>query len=287
MQEAKANSSAQSNDGKVFVAVQAHVSDVPYYAAGLCTKLMAEGYTGYLIRTTNDETNGPQTNAQNVLACETENTSMAKALGFKDHFDLSYCAHRLNECSPVEFRSRLVFLFRMVKADTVISFNPSSERVADSDQWLTGRAVDEACWVAGLPHDFHEQFEVGGFDPHPVRERYWFYTRDGQPFNQTVDISKYVDKKLDALVECRSYGDGGAGSALRAILAAEGKRLPLLGNDDRSADRAYAREFLVEDSRTYAHGHGFEFAERFYYQGPLQDRNAKVEAYIKKNAVNI
>jgi len=287
MQEAKANSSAQPNAGKVFVAVQAHVSDVPYYAAGLCTKLMAEGYTGYLIRTTNDETNGPQTNAQNVLACETDNTAMAKALGFKDHFDLSYCAHRLNECSPVEFRGRLVFLFRMVKADTVISFNPSSEGVADSDQWLTGRAVNEACWVAGLPRDFHEQFEVGGFDPHPVRERYWFYTREGQPFNQTVDISKYVDKKLDALVECRSYGEGGAGSALRTRLAAEGKRLPLLGNDDRSADRAYAREFLLEDSRTYAHGHGFEFAERFHYEGPPQDRNAKVEAYIKKHAVNI
>jgi LmbE family N-acetylglucosaminyl deacetylase len=287
MQENNASSSAPPAAGKVFVVVAAHVTDVPCYAAGLCAKLMAEGYTGYLVRTTNDEINGPASIAQNVLACETENTAVAKAMGFKDRFELYYCAHRLNQASPVEFRGRLVFLLRMVKADTVISFNPSSEGVSDSDQWITGRAVDEACMVAGLPHDFHEQFEVEGFEPHPVRERYWFYTREGQPFNKTVDISKHVEKKLDALVECRSYGEGGAGSALRARLAAEGKHLPLLGSDDHSADRAYAREFLLEESRTYAHGHGFEFAERFFYQGPPPDRSAKVEAYVKKNAVKI
>jgi len=285
MQEAASGSTAQPQGGKVFVAVQAHLSDVPYLAAGLCAKLMAEGYTGYLIRTTNDETNGPQSNAQNVLTCETENTAMAKALGFRDHFDLSYCAHRLNECSPVEFRGRLAFLFRMVKADIVLSFNPSSEGVADSDEWITGRAVEEACFVAGRPNDFHEQFEVGGFAPHPVRERYWYHAHPHQAFNQTVDISKYVGKKLDALVECRSQGDGNAGSLLRTRLAAEGKHLPLLGNDDRTADRAYARQFLLEDSRAHAKGHGFEYAERFIYQGPPEDRKAKVEAYIQKNAV--
>ena len=44
--------------GKVFAAVHAHLSDVPYYAAGLCARLIAEGYTGYIIRTTNDEKSG-------------------------------------------------------------------------------------------------------------------------------------------------------------------------------------------------------------------------------------
>ena len=44
--------------GKVFAAVHAHLSDVPYFAAGLCARLMKEGYTGYIIRTTNDEKSG-------------------------------------------------------------------------------------------------------------------------------------------------------------------------------------------------------------------------------------
>jgi LmbE family N-acetylglucosaminyl deacetylase len=286
MQETTQNPSGQPHAGKVFAAVHAHLSDVPYFAGGLCAKLMAQGYTGYLIRTTNDETSGGKSSAQNVLTSETEHANVAKALGFKDVFELSYCSHRMNEISPVEFRGRLVFLLRMVKADTVLSFSPSSEGEPDSDHWITGRAVEEACWTAGLPNDFHEHFEVG-FMPHAVRERYWFFAHPGQPFNHTVDISAYVDKKVDAIVECRSQGDGNAGSMLRARLATEGKRLPLLGGDDRTADRAYAREFLLEEFRTYAKGHGFEYAERFYYNGPPEDRNAKVEAYVTKNAVKI
>jgi hypothetical protein len=48
----------QPYKGKVFAAVHAHLDDVPFYAGGLCAKLIREGYTGYLIRTTNDEKRG-------------------------------------------------------------------------------------------------------------------------------------------------------------------------------------------------------------------------------------
>jgi LmbE family N-acetylglucosaminyl deacetylase len=278
--------SGQPHAGKVFAAVHAHLSDVPYFAGGLCAKLIAEGYTGYLIRTTNDETSGGQSSAQNILSSETEHAAMAKALGFKDVFELYYCSHRMNEISPVELRGRLVFLFRALKADTVLSFNPSSEGEPDSDRWITGRAVEEACWTAGLSNDFHEHFEAGIL-PHAVRERYWFHARPGQAFNHIVDISGYIGAKIDAIVECRSQGNGNAGSLLRARLAKDGRRLPLLGEDDRTADRAYAREFLLEEFRAYARGHDFEYAERFDYIGPPEDDGAKVEDYIARNAVRI
>ena len=45
----------QPHKGKVFVAVHAHLDDLPYYAGGLCLKLINEGYTGYVVRTSNDE----------------------------------------------------------------------------------------------------------------------------------------------------------------------------------------------------------------------------------------
>jgi LmbE family N-acetylglucosaminyl deacetylase len=276
----------QPHAGKVFAAVHAHLSDVPYFAGGLCAKLIAEGYTGYLIRTTNDESSGGQSSAQNILTNEAEHARMAKALGFKDVFELYYCSHRMNEVSPVELRGRLVLLFRMVKADAVLSFNPSSEGEPDSDHWITGRAVEEACWTAGLANDFHEHFEAG-IEAHAVRERYWFHARPGQPFNHVVDIGAHVNAKVDAIVECRSQGQGNAGSLLRARLAKAGRRLPLLGDDDRTADRAFARQFLLDDFRAYATGHDFEYAERFYYNAPPEDGNANVEDYIQKNAVKI
>jgi len=278
--------SGRPHAGNVFAAVHAHLSDVPYFAAGLCAKLMAEGYTGYLIRTTNDETSGGKSAAQNILSNETEHAAMAKALGFKDVFELYYRSHRMNEISPVELRGRLVFLFRLIKADTVLSFRAASEGEPDSDRWITGRAVEEACWTAGSASDFHEHAEAGIL-PHEVRERYCFYARPGQPFNRVVDISSYIASKIEAIVECRSQGNGNAGSLLRSRLAKEGRRLPVLGEEDRTADRAYARQFLLEEFRTYSRGHGFEYAERFDYSGPPEDQSTTIEDYIEKNAVRL
>ncbi len=278
--------SGRPHEGKVFAAVHAHLSDVPYFAGGLCTKLMAEGYTGYLIRTTNDETSGEKSAAQNILANETEHAAMARALGFKDVFELYYSSHRMNEISPVELRGRLVFLFRMLKADSVLSFRPSAEGEPDSDRWITGRAVQEGAWTAGMAGDFPEHAEAGIL-PHAVRERYYFYARPGQPFNRVVDISGSIDAKIGAIVECRSQGNGNAGSLLRARLAKEGRRLPLLGEDDRTADRAYVRQFLLEEFRAYARGYGFAYAERFDYLAAPEDRNAALEDYIAKNAVRM
>jgi hypothetical protein len=174
----------------------------------------------------------------------------------------------------------------MLKADTVLSFSPSAEGEPDSDRWITGRAVEEACWTAGLANDFNEHFEAGIL-PHAVRERYYFYARPGQPFNHVVDISRYVDRKVGAIVECRSQGGGDSGSLLRARLAREGRRLPLLGDDDRTADRAYATQFLLDEFRGYASGYGFDCAERFQHIGPAAEGRPAVDDYVAKNAVRI
>ena len=47
------------HQGKVLAAIQAHADDIPLFCAGTVAKLLQEGYTGYLIQTTNDEKCGP------------------------------------------------------------------------------------------------------------------------------------------------------------------------------------------------------------------------------------
>lgn len=274
----------QPHRGKVFAAVHAHVDDVARYAGGLCAKLIREGYTGYLIRTTNDEKSGGRSTAQNILGNEQEHSKVAAAIGCKDVFELYYQNHEMDAISSLDIRGRLIFLFRYLKVDTVISFNPSGPVERNPDHGVTGRAVEEAAWMCGLPNDFLEHMEAG-IQPHPVRERYYFHVRPGQAFNRVIDIGSHIEEKIASLVECRSQGGGNFGSLLRARLAREGKRLPLLGNDDRTADREYVRQFLLDDEREYAKAHNLAFAERFYYIDQRQVAKSKVDEYVEKNAV--
>ncbi len=276
----------QPHRGKVFAAVHAHLDDLPYYAGGLCAKLIAEGYTGYVIRTSNDEKAGGQTTAQNILSNEQEHLRMAAALGCKEVYDLYYQDHEMNDISALDIRGRLVFLFRSLKVDTVLSFNPWGHAEENPDHWVTGRAAEEAAWMSGMPNDFPEHREAG-FQPHPVRERYYFYGRPGQPFNRVVDIGSHVEKKIDAMVECKSQGGGNLGSRLRTDLARQGKRLALLGADDRTADRAYARQFLLDRYQEYAKEHNLAYAERFYYTDQRRPERSKVDEFVEKNAVSL
>jgi LmbE family N-acetylglucosaminyl deacetylase len=273
----------QPHKGKVFAAIHAHLDDVPYYAGGLAAKLMREGYTGYLIRTSNDEKCGGGTTAANILSNERDHVRMAAALGFKDTFDLYYQNHEMDGISALDLRGRLIFLFRMLKVDTILSFNPWGDWEENPDHWATGHAVEAACWMAGMPNDFHEH-QLAGIQPHTVRERYYFYGRRGQPFNRVVDIGAHIERKIAAIVECKSQGGGNHGSQLRARLAKEGKHLPLLGSDDATADREYVRQFLLDDDREFGKPHNLEYAERFYYIDQRPPARSKVDEYVAKNA---
>ena len=272
--------------GKVFAAVHAHLDDVPYYAGGMCAKLMAEGYTGYLIRTTNDEKCGGHSTAENILSNEREHVRMAAALGFKDVFEFYYQNHEMNNISSLDLRGRLIFLFRYLKVDTVVTFNPWGHGEENPDHWATGCAAEEAAWMAGMPNDYPEHGEAG-VQPHAVRERYYFYARPGQPYNRVIDAGSHIERKIDAIVECRSQGGGNLGSQLRARLTREGKKLDLLGGDDRTADREYVRQFLLDEDREYGRALGLAFAERFYYLDQRRPEQTKVEAYVAKHAKSV
>ncbi|MCE5250174.1 PIG-L family deacetylase [bacterium] len=275
----------QPHKGKVFAALHAHLDDIPYYCSGTVAKLISEGYTGYIIRTSNDEKCGGGTTARNIKSNEEEHFKMAKGLGITDVYDMYYRNHRMNNISTQEFRSRLVFLFRFLKVDTIITFNPWGHGEENPDHWVTGRVAEEASWMSAMGNDYPEHMEAG-LQPHLVSERYYFVGRPGQPHNRVVDISAHIEKKIASLVECRSQGGGNSGSLLRAQLAKQGKRLPVFGNDDATADREYVRHFMLDDDRKLGKQYGVEYAEGFYYidlRSP--EGKSAVDKYIEKNAV--
>jgi LmbE family N-acetylglucosaminyl deacetylase len=282
----------QPHKGKVLLALQSHSDDIPLFAAGTVAKLIEEGYTGYLVRATNDDMGDapglgtPGTIGENVLGNERDNAEVARILGCKRHFDLNYNNHRMADVSLNEVICRLIFLVRLLKVDTVVGWDPWAHDEENPDHYTLARAVEAACWMAGRAHDYPEQL-AAGLEPKTVQDKYYFARRP--EITRVVDISRQIDKKVDANRANVAKGPGGrSGSRLRAELAKRNQRLPLLGDDEITADRNYIREFTMAGSRELGRQYGVEYAEAFHYIAPGAsgaDRDSRIDSYIKEHAV--
>ena len=195
-------SEGRPHKGKMLAVIQPHCDDVPYFAAGTVAKLIYEGYTGYLIRTSNDDAAGAgESMGARVLNNEKDNEAVAKVLGLKKVYSLNYSNHRMSEYNIQEITGRLIFLFRLLQIDTLICYDPWGHYEENPDHYVTAKAVEAARWMAGSVTDYPEQLEV--VKPHAVQERYYF-ARGPQLINRVVDISKFIDKKAESNVVCKT-----------------------------------------------------------------------------------
>src|SRR5262249_44689551 len=191
----------QPHRGKVLLALQAHSDDIPLSASGTVAKLIEEGYTGYLVRATNDDMGDaiglgtPGTIGENVVGNERDNAELARVLGCERHFDLNYSNHRMADVSLNEVISRIIFLIRLLKVDTVVCWDPWAHDEENPDHYTLARAVEAACWMAGRTHDYPEQF-AAGLAPKTVKEKYYYARRP--EITRVVDISKQIDTKVEA-----------------------------------------------------------------------------------------
>jgi LmbE family N-acetylglucosaminyl deacetylase len=281
--------SGKPHAGKVLAAIQPHVDDIAIFAGGTVAKLINEGYKGYLIRTTNDEMAGAGTTGETVLHNEIDNDKVAKALGLEKAFSLQYRNHRLDSEPWQDFRGRLILLFRLLKVDTVLCYDPWGIYEENPDHYVTAKMVEAACWMAGMEKDYPEQL-AAGLAPHGVKEKYYF-ARGPQLVNRIVDISGYIDQKVAANAVIVTQGPGGNnGARLRQQLAAKGQQLPILGDDDDTANRQYIKHFVLDydskaqrgvpSDRELGRKYGLEWAEPFHYIGPPE---SKLDQYISEH----
>ena len=268
--------------GKVLAAIQPHCDDIPIFAGGSVLKLIEEGYTGYLITMTDDSMAGTGISIADIeLKNERDTVEVGKRLGLKESFFLNYPNHNMDAWPLVEIRARLVFLFRLLKVDTVFVYDPSALYERNPDHSITAKAVESACWMAGSEWDYPEHFRAG-LKTHAPGEKYYF-ARGPQLVNRVVDISDFIDGKVWANLANVTQGPAGnTGAQLRQRLAAQGKRLPLLGNDDETANKQYTKYFALQRDRFRGQTHGLQYAEYFHYIG--RDESG-VQDYVSRNAV--
>jgi len=279
------------HEGKVLAAIQPHSDDVPLFAGGTVAKLISEGYKGYLIRTTNDDSAGAgRTRGETILMDERDNLEVAKVLGLEKVYDLNYRNHNMDEVNIKEITARFVFLIRMLKIDTILTYDPWVPYDNNPDHYITARAV-EAAYTGRW--DYPEQLDV--VEPHGIRERYYFTRRGPQFVNRIVDISDHIDTKVRANMVNVTQGPGGNnGRRLKQRLAERGLKLPILGETDEEADFNYIKHFMCDmdserlrltpSDKAVGAPFGFEYAERFYYRGPIPSAQ---DSYIENNAVRI
>jgi LmbE family N-acetylglucosaminyl deacetylase len=271
----------QPHSGKVLALITPHLDDGPIFAGGTVAKLLSEGYTGFFIRTSNDEKDSYRLSlGETVLANERDTARLVKTIGFKKSYDLGYRNHRLDDVSRTELRGRLIFLFRLLKVDTVFSYDPWGHYEENPDHYVTAQAVEAACWMASGLLDFPEQFEVG-LKPHAVSEKYYF-ARGPQLVNRVVDIEPFLPQKIAAIESCETMIVHMV-KDLNDSLAERGLRLPALSGNLDTASKEFIQAAFVTRDHTTGAKHGLQYAEEFHYIGP----DASLDEYISRNAQRI
>lgn len=271
--------------GKVLAAVQAHSDDIPLFCSGAVSKLIHEGYTGYLIRVSNDEASGT-TLGHGVAQNELDNRGAAQQLGCKKAFSFYYRNHRMDDGAIIELRARLIFLFRLLQVNTIFTMDPYNHYDENPDHIVVGKAVEAACWMSG-GRDYPEQLKAG-LKPARIREKYYF-ARSPQGHNlvnRIVDVSSHIDTKVRVNVANQGKGPAGnAGIRLREYLRKQGKKLPWLGSDDETAKFQYVKQFLMEDFHLLGRQFGVEYAEAFRYIGTEPPYEERIREAAMKQAV--
>jgi len=238
------------NQGRVFAAVFPHSDDLAIFAGGTAMKLISEGYTGYFIKTTNDEMDSYELSLpETVLRIAKETEDVVEALRLEKLYSLDYKNHYLEHSQLIEIRHRLITLFRFLKVDTIISFDPWGHYEENPDHYITAQAVEAASWMAGRQLDLPELKDMGIF-PRFVTRKY-LVARGPQLVNRIVDITPVIKEKM----ECVKLHVTPIDNMYRTYKDLHREQII-------SLDEFLEQEFFQKADSTY----GVEYAESFHYK---------------------
>ncbi|HZQ55896.1 MAG TPA: PIG-L family deacetylase [Bryobacteraceae bacterium] len=184
--------------GRVLVVVTCHADDFSIFAGGSIQKLIDQGYTGYLVRVTDDEKSGGPDPQHNAAQNDREVREVAHMLGLRAVYSLNFKNDELGRVPHDRLRDAIMGYLRQLKADTIYTFDPYATYGEENpDHLATGRAAEDAARNAGNSRYSPEQIR-SGIAPHRVTDAY-YWSRAPIDVNAVTDISAYLDRKMEAL----------------------------------------------------------------------------------------
>ena len=108
---------------------------------------------------------------------------------------------------------------------------------------------------------YHPEHRGDGLETHYVGERY-FFAKVPRDVNKAVDISEYIDVKIEALCEHVCQMEMTVAD-LKVQLAASGLEIPILADADPKEFRPVIEAQIKAWAASVGRRHGFEYAEEF------------------------
>jgi LmbE family N-acetylglucosaminyl deacetylase len=168
-----------------------------------------------------------------------------------------------------ELREKFMRLIRSYRPGIVITLDPWAPFEPHPDHRRVAFAAVEALAFAHMPN-FHPEHRQDGLEPHLVAEQY-FFAKDSRHANKVVDISQYIDRKIEALCEHDSQMKLTIDD-LKMALEVSGLAPELQAQLDRENYRPLLALYVKAWAAEVGKKAGFEFGEEFRYEqagGPI------------------
>jgi LmbE family N-acetylglucosaminyl deacetylase len=184
-------------------AVYAHPDDGEFFAAGSLAKWAAAGHDVHAICGTSGDLGTKRRDvAPGALAATraAELGAAMAAIGGHPPIVLGYPDGRLREHAQ-EAKERLVYWFRKLRVDRVVTFDPWKRYEIHPDHIEIGRMASEAAAFSCFPL-LHPEHLAEGHEPVQPREVWYMMPCEHRP-NRVVDIRATFAKKVESLL-CHS-----------------------------------------------------------------------------------
>lgn len=182
-------------------------------------------------------------------------------LGVDPQIDfLGYEDGRMSETPLNELRERCMRAIRRHKPDVLFTWDPHAPYEEHQDHRAVGWAAAEAAMFSHFPL-YHPEHRGEGLQPHYVGERY-FFAKSPRDVNKAVDVSAYIDLKIDALCEHVCQMEMTV-AELKVQLAASGLAVQFLADADPKEFRPLIEAQIRAWAASVGRRHGFEYAEEF------------------------
>jgi len=253
---------------KKILVIVAHADDMEFMAGGTVAKMVNQGMSVYQLITTNNEKGSFTLTKEELVrkSREEEARAAGKFLGLKGVSFLEYPDGELKAYPFNEIREKFMREIRRIKPDVLMTWDPFAPYETHQDHRVVAMAATEAAEFAHLPL-YHPEHKKEGLEPHYVGE-FLYFAKSPVDVNKIVDITEFIERKIDALLKHRSQMELTIGEIIIAFKSA-GVDLNSIGlkEDIQSID---FRSFIDMGIRTVAaragEKIGVHYAEEFRYR---------------------